>query len=132
MIYNPAGVNTKILKFQQKETRGVESGPAERKDPSGLFSSLWGASNGLPCALLWERREVISPTKGEEHDGVPPCWREKRMLHCVILSAPEPSRGRKLMGSLRATGKSVNSIESLCPPLNPKGEGDIYKFGGKA
>ncbi len=22
------------------------------------------------------------------------------------------------MGSLRATGKSVNSIESLCPPLN--------------
>ncbi len=26
------------------------------------------------------------------------------------------------MGSLRATGKSVNSIESLCPPLNSMGE----------
>ncbi len=26
------------------------------------------------------------------------------------------------MGSLRATGKSVNSIESLCPPLNPSRE----------
>ncbi len=35
---------------------------------------------------------------------------------------PPPSRGRKLMGSLRATGKSVNSIESLCPPLNPSRE----------